>query len=146
MENLNMALISSSSSSPKLFLLGYSNPYYTLKNPTNTFSFRTSGIAPRRRSRISVSAHASPLPRLPQICNFSFPPVSLLFFSFTILILKELNLVIKRKRIKACIFVDEVLRKVGDERFASISSSSNQQNSSVGVNPYPTVPPPSSQM
>ncbi|KAE8672664.1 SNF2 domain-containing protein [Hibiscus syriacus] len=39
-----------------------------------------------------------------------------------------------------------VFRKSGNERFASISSSSNQQTSSVGVNPYPTVPPPSSQI
>ncbi|GMI63396.1 hypothetical protein HRI_000008900 [Hibiscus trionum] len=39
-----------------------------------------------------------------------------------------------------------VFRKSGDERFASISSSSNQQTSSVVVNPYPIVPPPSSQM
>ncbi|KAK8621400.1 hypothetical protein V6N13_067833 [Hibiscus sabdariffa] len=39
-----------------------------------------------------------------------------------------------------------VFRKSGDERFASISPSSNQQASSVGVNPYPTVPPPSSQI
>ncbi|XP_038996474.1 protein TIC 40, chloroplastic-like [Hibiscus syriacus] len=39
-----------------------------------------------------------------------------------------------------------VFGKSGDERFASISSSSNQQTSSVGVDPYPTVPPPSSQM
>ncbi|KAK8541721.1 hypothetical protein V6N13_137688 [Hibiscus sabdariffa] len=39
-----------------------------------------------------------------------------------------------------------VFRKSGDERFASISSSSNQQTSSVGASPYPTVPPPSSQI
>ncbi|XWS47548.1 hypothetical protein CRYUN_Cryun14cG0161700 [Craigia yunnanensis] len=103
MENLNMALISSSP--PKLFLLGYSNPNYTLKNPTKIFTFRTTKIAPRR-SRIPISAHASPHRRHPQI----------------------------------------VLRKVGVERFASISSSSNQQTSSVGVNPNRTVPPPSSQI
>ncbi|KAG4192735.1 hypothetical protein ERO13_A07G174120v2 [Gossypium hirsutum] len=93
MENLNMALVSSSSlsysSPPKLFPLGYNNPNYTLKNPTKTFLFRTSKIAPRS-SRIPNSAHASPLPPLhPQI----------------------------------------VLRKHSDERFASISSSSNQQTS-----------------
>ncbi|XP_022728171.1 protein TIC 40, chloroplastic-like [Durio zibethinus] len=104
MENMNMALISSSSS-PKLFLLGYSNPNYTLKKPTKTFTFRTSRIAPLR-SRISLSAHASPPRRLPQI----------------------------------------VLTKAGEERFASISSSSNQQTSSVRVNPNPTVPLPSSQV
>ncbi|XWS30835.1 hypothetical protein CRYUN_Cryun23aG0024900 [Craigia yunnanensis] len=105
MENLNMTLVSSSSSPPKLFLLGYNNPNYTLKTPTKTFTFRTSKIAPRR-SRISISAHATPPRRLPQF----------------------------------------ILRKVGDERFASISSSSNQQTTSVGVNPNPNVPPPSSQM
>ncbi|TYJ27584.1 hypothetical protein E1A91_A07G197100v1 [Gossypium mustelinum] len=71
MENLNMALVSSSSlsysSPPKLFPLGYNNPNYTLKNPTKTFLFRTSKIAPRS-SRIPNSAHASPLPPLhPQI-------------------------------------------------------------------------------
>ncbi|MBA0605436.1 hypothetical protein Godav_018016, partial [Gossypium davidsonii] len=94
------------SSPPKLFPLGYNNPNYTLKNPTKTFLFRTSKIAPRS-SRIPISAHASPLPpRHPQI----------------------------------------VLRKHRDERFASISSSSNQQTSSVGVNPNPTVPPPSSRI
>ncbi|KHG16406.1 Protein TIC 40, chloroplastic [Gossypium arboreum] len=71
MENLNMALVSSSSlsysSPPKLFPLGYNNPNYTLKNPTKTFLYRTSKIAPRS-SRIPNSAHASPLPPLhPQI-------------------------------------------------------------------------------
>ncbi|XVF31667.1 hypothetical protein REPUB_Repub17cG0011300 [Reevesia pubescens] len=100
MENLNMALISSSSSyssySPKLYLLGYTSRSYTLKNPTKTFTFRPSKIAPRH----------SPTPISAQI----------------------------------------VLRKVGDERFASISSSSNKQTSSVGVNPNPTLPPPSSQI
>ncbi|XVE72234.1 hypothetical protein DITRI_Ditri11bG0023000 [Diplodiscus trichospermus] len=103
MENLNMALVSSSPS--ELFLLGYNNPTYTFRNPTKTFTFRSFNIAPRR-SRFSISAHATPPRRLPQI----------------------------------------VLRKVGDERFASISSSSNQQTSLVGVNPNPTVPPPSSQI
>ncbi|KAK8999141.1 hypothetical protein V6N11_070318 [Hibiscus sabdariffa] len=40
-----------------------------------------------------------------------------------------------------------VLRKDGDERFvSSSSSSSNQLTTSVGVNPNPIVPPPSSQM
>ncbi|GMI68987.1 translocon at the inner envelope membrane of chloroplasts 40, pigment defective embryo 120 [Hibiscus trionum] len=109
MENLNMALVSSSSysSAPNLFPLGYNNPNHTLKNPTKTFHFRTSKIAPRR-SRIPISAHASPLPpHHPRI----------------------------------------VLRKDGDQRFASISSSSsNQHTTSVGANPNPTVPPPSSQI
>ncbi|XP_022771913.1 protein TIC 40, chloroplastic-like [Durio zibethinus] len=105
MENLNMALVSSSSSISKLFLFGCSNPKYTLKNPTKTFTFRTSKITPRH-SRISNATHATPPRRLPQI----------------------------------------VLRKVGDERFASVSSSSNQRTSSVGVNPNPTVQPPSSQI
>ncbi|TYI19988.1 hypothetical protein ES332_A07G203200v1 [Gossypium tomentosum] len=84
MENLNMALVSSSSlsysSPPKLFPLGYNNPNYTLKNPTKTFLFRTSKIAPRS-SRIPNSAHASPLPPLhPQIVgvnpNPTVPPPS----------------------------------------------------------------------
>ncbi|XP_039027269.1 protein TIC 40, chloroplastic-like [Hibiscus syriacus] len=108
MENMNMALIASSCSPPKLYLLGHTNnnnPIYTLKTPIKIFTFPTSRIAPRR-SRISCSAHTTPPRRLPQI----------------------------------------VFRKSGDERFASISSSSNQRTSSVGVNPYPTVPPPSSQM
>ncbi|XP_039021030.1 protein TIC 40, chloroplastic-like [Hibiscus syriacus] len=110
MENLNMALLSSSSycSAPKLFPLGYNNHSYALKNPTKTLHFRTSKIVPRR-SRIPTSAHLFPLPpRHPRI----------------------------------------VLRKHGDERFASISSSSSNQQttSSVGVNPNPTVPPPSSQI
>ncbi|XVF20592.1 hypothetical protein REPUB_Repub12eG0013700 [Reevesia pubescens] len=102
MENLNMALLSSSSS-PNLFLLGYNNPNHSLKNPTKTFTFRTSKFAPRRSP---ISAHASPPRRLPQI----------------------------------------VIRKLGDERFASISSSSNQQTSSVGVNPNSALSPPSSQI
>ncbi|XP_039043572.1 protein TIC 40, chloroplastic-like [Hibiscus syriacus] len=107
MENMNMALIASSSSPPKPYLLGHTNNnnlIYTLKTPTKIFTFPTSRIAPRR-SRISYLAHATPPRRLPQI----------------------------------------VFRKSGDERFASISSS-NQQTSSVGVNPFPTVPPPSSQI
>ncbi|KAI8002664.1 hypothetical protein LOK49_LG08G01906 [Camellia lanceoleosa] len=37
-----------------------------------------------------------------------------------------------------------VLEKLGGECFASISSSSSQENSSVGVNPQLTVPPPPS--
>ncbi|KAH1131024.1 hypothetical protein J1N35_002402 [Gossypium stocksii] len=102
MENMNMALVSSSSSPPKLYLLPYNN---TLKTPTKIFTFPSSKITPRR-SRISSSTHSTPPRRLPQI----------------------------------------VFRKSIDERFASISSSSNQQTSSVGVNPYPTVPPPSSQI
>ncbi|PPR83738.1 hypothetical protein GOBAR_AA36971 [Gossypium barbadense] len=102
MENMNMALVSSSSSPPKLNLLPYNN---TLKTPTKIFTFPSSKITPRR-SRISSSTHSTPPRSLPQI----------------------------------------VFRKSIDERFASISSSSNQQTSSVGVNPYPTVPPPSSQM
>ncbi|KAK9038935.1 hypothetical protein V6N11_023776 [Hibiscus sabdariffa] len=106
-----MALVSSFSvsSASKFFQLGYNNPNHTLKNPTKTFHFRTSKIAPRR-SPIPISAHASPLPpRHPRIA---------------------------------------VLRKDGDERFASISSSSssNQLTTSVGVNPNPTVPPPTSQI
>ncbi|XP_039057398.1 protein TIC 40, chloroplastic-like isoform X2 [Hibiscus syriacus] len=110
MENLNMALLSSSSycSAPKLLPLRYNNHNYTLKNPTKTSHFRASKIAPRR-SRIPTSAHASLLsPRHPRI----------------------------------------VLRKHGDERFASISSSSSNQQttSSVGVNTNLTVPPPSSQI
>ncbi|GMI85564.1 translocon at the inner envelope membrane of chloroplasts 40, pigment defective embryo 120 [Hibiscus trionum] len=105
MENMNMALVSSSSSPPKVFLLGHTNPIYTLKTPTKIFTFPTPKIAPRR-SRFSCSAHSTPPRRLPQI----------------------------------------VLRKSRDERFATISSSSNRQTSSVGVNPYPTVPPPSSQI
>ncbi|TYI18435.1 hypothetical protein ES332_A07G090700v1 [Gossypium tomentosum] len=102
MENMNMALVSSSSSPPKLNLLPYNN---TLKTPTKIFTFPSSKITPRR-SRISSSTHSTPPRSLPQI----------------------------------------VFRKSIDERFASISSSSNQQTSSVGVNPYPTVPPPSSQI
>ena len=77
MENLNMALVSSSST--KLFLLGYNNPNYTLKNPTKTLTFRTSKIAPRR-SRISISAHATPPRRLPQFGIFFLFPSSLFWF------------------------------------------------------------------
>ncbi|KAG4191208.1 hypothetical protein ERO13_A07G077900v2 [Gossypium hirsutum] len=102
MENMNMALVSSSSSPPKLNLLPYNN---TLKTPTKIFTFPSSKVTPRR-SRISSSTHSTPPRSLHQI----------------------------------------VFRKSIDERFASISSSSNQQTSSVGVNPYPTVPPPSSQI
>ncbi|XVF71394.1 hypothetical protein PTKIN_Ptkin12aG0034000 [Pterospermum kingtungense] len=102
MENLNMALVSSSSSPQKLFLLG--NPNYCLKNTTKTFTFRTSKIAPRR----SIFSQATSPRRLPQI----------------------------------------VLRNFGDDRFASISSSSSNQQtfSSVGVNPNPPVSSPSSQV
>ncbi|EOY03911.1 Hydroxyproline-rich glycoprotein family protein isoform 4, partial [Theobroma cacao] len=109
MENLNLALVSSSSPPLKLYLLGCNHPNYTPKNPFKTLPFPSSNLAPRR-SRISIFAHSHSQPtpprRLPHI----------------------------------------VLRKLGDERFASISSSSSQQTSSVGVNPNPTVPPPSSQI
>ncbi|XP_039021902.1 protein TIC 40, chloroplastic-like [Hibiscus syriacus] len=106
MENMNMALVSSSSPPPKFYLLGHTNnPIYTLKTPTEILTFPTPNSAPRR-SRVSCSAHPTRPRRLSQI----------------------------------------VFGKSGDERFASISSSSNQQTSSVGVNPYPTVPPPSSQI
>ncbi|XP_021296264.1 protein TIC 40, chloroplastic [Herrania umbratica] len=112
MENMNMALVSSSSSSSpplKLFLLGCNHPNYTLKNPAKTLPFPSSKLAPRR-SRISIFAHSHSQPAPPR----SLPHI--------------------------------VLRKLGDERFASISSSSSQQTSSVGVNPNPTAPPPSSQI
>ncbi|KAK6255830.1 hypothetical protein SCA6_017135 [Theobroma cacao] len=109
MENLNLALVSSSSPPLKLYLLGCNHPNYTPKNPFKTLPFPSSNLAPRR-SGISIFAHSHSQPtpprRLPHI----------------------------------------VLRKLGDERFASISSSSSQQTSSVGVNPNPTVPPPSSQI
>lgn len=79
-----MALVSSSSlsysSPPKLFPLGYNSHNYTFKNPTKTFIYRTSKIAPRS-SRISISAHASPLPpRHPQIGIASLLSFFLPFF------------------------------------------------------------------
>ncbi|XP_065849066.1 protein TIC 40, chloroplastic [Euphorbia lathyris] len=112
MENLNMALLSSySSSSPKL-VVGYPTSLNNLTSPQLSrtrllpFSVRNYRIVPRN-STLSISANS--LSR-----STNGPPR---------------------------VFQN---RRVGAERMASISSSSGQQTSSVGVNPLP-VPSPSSQ-
>ncbi|XP_058008141.1 LOW QUALITY PROTEIN: protein TIC 40, chloroplastic [Hevea brasiliensis] len=110
MENLNMVLSSSSSSSSPKWVLGYST---SLKNPTATrhftalpFSFRNYRIVPHSSSvYISALAHSRASTGSRSVSHD---------------------------------------RRLGAEDFASISSLTGQQTSSVGVNPQP-LPPPSSQ-
>ncbi|KAJ9147265.1 hypothetical protein P3X46_029442 [Hevea brasiliensis] len=117
MENLNMALLSSSSSSSY-----YSSPklvlgYSTyLKNPTATLQFSRTRALPFTLRNYRIVPHSSRI----SISAMSHPRAS-----------TDPSRVYKDRRL-------------GAEYFASISSSTGQQTSSVGVNPQP-LPPPSSQ-
>ncbi|CAI0627113.1 unnamed protein product [Linum tenue] len=116
MHNLNMALLSSSSSSSPKLVIGYPT---SLQNPTpsgRTLPFHLRNcLIPPHRSRISISASSS------GSSSSAHPPQS---------------------HSEAARSTNSGHGNFGPSLFASISSSSGQQTSSVGVSsqPVPTAP------